>query len=216
MARRRSSEGLWDFSKEEGGRGKRYKEGDYLVRVLKKAKSGVSENKGTPYLEFFFKFLDGKYKGEVFSQRFYKSNRALWLMRSFIEACGETVPASAKDDRKIASLVIGNDVIVTISDNKNPDDNTVRSQISDVIDPEEFEDDEEEDEDDDELDIDDDEEDEDEEEEDEEDEPSPRRGRKSKASSPKGRGKRRKPADDDEEEEDEEDEDLEELDLEGL
>jgi hypothetical protein len=215
----------WDFSKEEAGAGggKRYKEGDYLVRVLKKVKAGTSEEKGTPYIEFNFKFLDGKYKGETFSQRFYNSPKALWLMRSFIEAVGGTIPKRASDPRKIAAIVVGNDVIVTLTDNTNPNDNRTRSQVSDVMDPEEFEDEEEDDDeledDDDEIEEDDDEEEEDEDdEEDEEEEERPRRRRKASSRSAKSSKsrKRRSSSDDDEDDDEEEDDDLDELNLEGL
>lgn len=217
--------GRWDFSKEEGGGGKRYREGDYLVKCLK-AKPGVSEEKQTPYIEFTFKFLDGKYKGDTFTQRLYNSPKALWITRSFIEAVGEGVPDKAGDWKAIARLVLQKEVIVTITDNEH--DGRIRSQVSDFLDPEEFDedddlddddlDDDEDDvdEDDDDLDEEDEEdeiEDDDEDEDEEDEKPAPRRrARKASSRKPakKSSGRKRKPADDDE------DDDLEDIDLDDI
>lgn len=141
----------WDFSKEEGGgAGKRYREGDYLVQVIK-VKPVTSEEKGTPGIEVTFKFLEGKYKGETFTDRLWNTPKSLWRMRSLIEAVGEGVPAKAADWKVIGKLVIKKEVVVTLSDDEY--DGRIRSRVSDFLDPEDVDPDED---DDDDLDDDDD------------------------------------------------------------
>lgn len=209
----------WDFSKEEGGGGgKRYREGDYLVQVVK-VKPITAEEKGTPGLEVTFRFLDGKHKGDTFTDRLWNTPKSLWRTRSLIEAVGEDVPAKAGDWKIIARLVLKKEVVVTLGDDEY--DGRIRSRVTDFLDPEEFDDDEDdndlddEDEDDDDLDDEDDEEDEDEEElddEDEEDEePAPKRRRRSSSSKtkPKSGSRKRKAKDED-------DDDLDDLDLDDL
>lgn len=209
----------WDFSKEEGGgAGKRYREGDYLVQVVK-VKPITSEDKGTPGLEVTFKFLDGKHKGETFTDRLWNTPKSLWRMRSLIEAVGEDVPAKAGDWKVIARLVLKKEVVVTLGDDEY--DGRVRSRVTDFLDPEEFDDDADddedddldEDEDDDDLD-DEDEDDEDDEDEDddddEEEEPAPKRRRRSSSKTKSTTTKRKRKAKDDE------DDDLDDLDLDDL
>lgn len=88
-----------DFSDTESRKGekrkgrKKFKEGEYRVKVKGEPTRGKSPEKKTPFIEFTFEFVDGEYKGQSISDRFYLSSGALWRLRNVIEAMGMKVPS---------------------------------------------------------------------------------------------------------------------------
>lgn len=174
---------------------KRYKEGDYGVKVVK-AVTGKSKVQKTPQVEVTFQFLDGKYKGDKIVDQFYLSENSLWRLRNLIEGMGLKVPSKKiKIDIK---KWIGKKLAITIEDDEWENDEgktRVKSRVTDTFLLSELEAIEEEDV---ELEDDDDEDDEDEDDEDEEEEDEDE-------------------DDEDEEDEDEDDDDeIEDLDLDEL
>lgn len=149
-----------DFTKDESEGRKRFKEGDYVVKVLA-VKMGHSEQKGTPYAEFTLAFTEGKYKGEKVKDRCYITDKALWRIRAVFAAAGTEIP---KKKMKIDFKdLIGKKLGITISDEEYEDNSgksRTSSRVTDYLDPDDMSD-EDEDEDTDDEDDDDEEEDDD-------------------------------------------------------
>lgn len=141
-----------DFTKDESEGRKRFKEGDYLVKVLA-VKMGHSEQKGTPFAEFTLVFREGKYKGEKIKDRCYITDKALWRIRAVFAAAGTEIP---KKKMKIDFKdLIGDTLGITISDEEYEDNkgkSRTSSRVTDYLDPDDMgdDDDDEDDEDDDE------------------------------------------------------------------
>jgi hypothetical protein len=138
-----------DFSKDQSEGRKRFKEGDYLVKVLA-VKMGHSEQKGTPMAEFTFVFKEGKYKGEKIKDRCYITDKALWRIRALFAAAGTEIPKKRmKIDFKD---LIGETLGITIGDDEYKDEKTGKSRtssrVTDFLDPDDMSDDDEDDEDD--------------------------------------------------------------------
>lgn len=222
---------LVDFSKEEQseGAGAHYKPGTYKVRIVA-AKTGISENKSTPYLELTMAFKEGTYakRKKKIKERLYNTPKAMRRFRLLLQAVDLSVPAKL-NLTKIAPKLKGKELYVEIDDEparEGYEDRGPRSRVAfegfiseedydpDVDEDEEDDEDlEEEDEEDEEEDEDEDED--DEEDEDEEEEPPARKRRakaKAKSSSKKSSSKKRKAKSKD----DDDDEDLDDLDLDEM
>lgn len=119
-----------DFTKDEseGGR-RRFPEGDYHVKYTG-YKTGRSKEKDTPYVRVMFKILDGKYKSETVSDFLYLSDKALWRIRSFLEALGVAVPKK-KVNINFAKYV-GKELGITLVDDEY--EGRVRSRVGDYLD----------------------------------------------------------------------------------
>lgn len=138
-----------DFTKDtsDGGR-RRFKEGDYKVKIVKTS-TGKSSQKGTPFVQLDLEFIEDKYKGEKISDRCYITDKALWRIRSVYEALGKTVPK-----RKVTldfSKLVGGVLAITVGDDSYDKDGKTKviSRVTDYLDPDDIseEDDEDEDED---------------------------------------------------------------------
>ena len=223
MASKTVEDFIVDFSKEEegGGGGAHFKPATYLMRIAG-AKTGVSENKNTPYLEVIFVFKEGQYAKakKKLEERLYITPKAIRRFRILLQAVDVKVPAKLNVVKLIPKLK-GKELYVQIEDKPPQEEGgRVRSQAAfegfinvEDYDPDdedvEDEDLEEEDEDlEDDDDLEDEDEDEDDEEE-EEEEPAPRRRKKAPAKKPASK-KRKRPEPEEEEDEDEDDEDDEE------
>lgn len=181
--------------------GKHFKPGDYLVRVKGVPGTGKSPEKKTPYVEFVYEFVGGKYKGNTISDRCYLSPGALWRLRNALEAMGVKVPSKrTKLDLKKCK---GKELGITIDDDER-DDDKVYSEVVDTFKKELVEESDDEDEDEDEDDLDDDDEDEDEDDEDEDEDEDEEDDEDDEDE------------DEDDDDEEEEDDDLEELELDDL
>lgn len=182
-----------DFKKEEqGGGGIRVKPGQYKVKILK-AKPIVSEEKGTPGLEIFFVFTEGKYKGKRMRDRLWASPKAYGRFRTLLEACGKRVPQRV-NLLKIARAIIGCELVIDVDDEQPREGYGRRSRVTfeGFISIDDYEDEDEEDEDlDEEEDEDEDLEDEEEEDEEEEESEPPKRKRR-RATSKTGSKRRRR------------------------
>lgn len=161
-----------DFTKDEseGGR-RRFPEGDYHVKYVG-FKTGRSKEKDTPYVRVSLQIVEGKYKGEKVSDFLYLSDKALWRIRSFLEALGVSVPKKKVNIN--FKKYIGKELAVTLTDDEY--NGRISSRVTDFLDLDTFrgadEDDEDyddEDEDTDDEDTDDEDEEDDDEDEDEED-----------------------------------------------
>jgi hypothetical protein len=161
-----------DFSQmeESEGGGKRYKEGDYVGKILS-AKRDVSSEKGSPCIKIVLQFLDGRYKGKKITERLWLSNKALPRIADLLEILGVKVPK-----REVGiplKKLVGKEIGFSLEDEEY--DDKMRSRVSwDFLDPDDVREDDDEDEDDDdddELDLDDeDEDDEDDDDDDDDDE----------------------------------------------
>ncbi len=170
-----------DLSKvKTGGGGKRLRvpEGDYKVKIIG-VKKGVSEQKQTPFVQLDMEILEPKkYKGKKFNDRLYMTPKALWRVRSVLEAMGVSIPK--KKMKIVWKSYIGNTLGVTFEDdiyeNEDTGKSIVSSRVSDFVDletlgdPEEEEDDEDTDDEDDEEEEDDDEDEDEDDDDDDEDE----------------------------------------------
>jgi hypothetical protein len=95
MARSKRTEVKIAWDKEEAGGGRfRFKEADYHVRIAK-AEYGRSKERDTPYIEFTFKFKDGRYKGEKITESLYLTAKSLRRLRTLCEVVGIKVPKKA-------------------------------------------------------------------------------------------------------------------------
>lgn len=160
-------------------------EGEWLARV-KKAEMGEVQGSGDDCIKAQFEVIQGSAKGNTVFETFSLSEKALWKLKSFLEAIG--MKASGKLTIDLDKLAGKTCVIDVIHDEYN---GTKRAKISSYMKP--TDDSEGEDEDDEDIDEDDEEEDE-----------TPKKSKKT--SKPSKKSKKPEPEDEDDEEEDEEDE----------
>lgn len=168
-------------------------EGEWLAK-LKKADMGEVQGSGDDCIKAQFEVIKGSAKGNTVFETFSLTEKALWKLKSFLDAAG--MKSNGKltlDLDKMEGKVC---IIDVIHDEYN---GQKRAKISSYIKPGEDEDDEE---------IDDEDDDIDEDEDDEEEEAPKKKGKKaaSKSSPAKKSKKRPEPEDEDEDEDEEEDE----------
>lgn len=162
-------------------------EGEWLAR-LKKIEIGEVQGSGDDALKAQFEVIKGSAKGNTVFETFSLSERALWKLKSFLDAIG------MKSDGKLNLDLDKLEGKICIIDVNHEDYNgSKRAKISAYIKPSDDPDD---DEDDDEEDI-----------EDEEEEEDEKPVKKSKKAPVKSSKKKPDPDDDEEEDEDDEDED---------
>ena len=165
-------------------------EGEWLAR-LKKIEIGEVQGSGDDALKAQFEVIKGSAKGNTVFETFSLSERALWKLKSFLDAIG------MKSDGKLNLDLDKLEGKICIIDVNHEDYNgSKRAKISAYIKPS---DDPDEDEDDDEEDI--------EDEEEEEDEKPVKKSKKAPAKSSKKKPDPDEDEDEKEDEEDEEDED---------
>ena len=174
-------------------------EGEWLAQ-LKKAEMGEVQGSGDDCIKAQFEVIKGSAKGNTVFETFSLTEKALWKLKSFLDAVG--MKSNGKltlDLDKMEGKVC---IIDVIHDEYN---GQKRAKISSYIKPDE-DDDEDEDIDDEDEDIDEDDE------EDEEEEAPKKKGKKaaSKSAPVKKSKKRPEPEEDDEDEDEDEDEDDEE------
>lgn len=164
----------------------RCSEGEHLAKV-KKVEMGTVQGSGDDCIKAVFEVLKGSDKGCQVFETFSLSEKALWKLKSFLQAIG--IKADGKLTLDLDKLEGKICVIDVIHEEYN---GQKRAKISSYL--KESSDDEDEDED-------------DEEEEDDEDEDEEEEAPKSKKSAPAKKGKKQpEPEDDDEDDEDEEEE----------
>lgn len=164
----------------------RCSEGEHLAKV-KKVEMGTVQGSGDDCIKAVFEVLKGADKGCQVFETFSLSEKALWKLKSFLQAIG--IKADGKLTLDLDKLEGKICVIDVIHEEYN---GQKRAKISSYL--KESSDDEDEDED-------------DEEEEDDEDEDEEEEAPKSKKSAPAKKGKKQpEPEDDDEDDEDEEEE----------
>lgn len=199
-------------------------EGEWLAR-LKKAEMGEVQGSGDDFIKAQFEVIKGSAKGNTVFETFSLTEKALWKLKSFLDAVG--MKSNGKltlDLDKMEGKVC---IIDVIHDEYN---GQKRAKISSYIKPGEDEDDEDEDDDDEDDDIDEEEEapkkkgkkaasksapakkskkhpepeeeDEDDDDDEEEDEPAPAKSKKGKKAAPAKSKKKAKDEDDDEDDED--------------
>jgi hypothetical protein len=158
------------MSQEVKGQGRvRIPEGDYKMKV-KSVKQATSE-KGNPMLVWTFELIDHKKAGATFRDYAPLTPKALWKLRSILEAMGAKVPD--KDFNLTLKKYLGKELGVTVIDEEY--ENKMYSRIDDYMDLEtlagnDVDDDEDEDDEDDETEDSEDTDDEDDEDEDTDDE----------------------------------------------
>lgn len=166
-------------------------EGEWLAR-LKKAEMGEVQGSGDDCIKAQFEVIKGSAKGNTVFETFSLTEKALWKLKSFLDAVG--MKSNGKltlDLDKMEGKVC---IIDVIHDEYN---GQKRAKISSYIKPGEDEDDEDEDDDDEDDDI------------DEEEEAPKRKGKKaaSKSAPAKKSKKRPEPEEEDEDDDDDEEED---------
>lgn len=171
-------------------------EGEWLAQ-LKKAEMGEVQGSGDDCIKAQFEVIKGSAKGNTVFETFSLTEKALWKLKSFLDAVG--MKSNGKltlDLDKMEGKVC---IIDVIHDEYN---GQKRAKISSYIKPGEDEDDEDED-------IDDEDEDIDEDEEEDEEEAPKKKGKKaaSKSAPAKKSKKRPEPEEDDEDEDEDDDED---------
>lgn len=172
-------------------------EGEWLAQ-LKKAEMGEVQGSGDDCIKAQFEVIKGSAKGNTVFETFSLTEKALWKLKSFLDAAG--MKSNGKLTLDLDKLEGKVCIIDVIHDEYN---GQKRAKISSYIKPGEADDDEDEDIDDEEEDIDEDEE------EDEEEEAPKKKGKKaaSKAAPAKKSKKRPEPEEDDEDEDEDDDED---------
>lgn len=169
-------------------------EGEWLAQ-LKKVEMGEVQGSGDDCLKAQFEVIKGSAKGNTVFETFSLTEKALWKLKSFLDAAG--MKSSGKltlDLDKMEGKVC---IIDVIHDEYN---GQKRAKIASYIKPGEDEDDEDEDEDDEDI----------EDEEDEEEDEAPKKSKKSPAKSAPAKKSKKRPEpeeDEDEDEDDDEDED---------
>lgn len=170
-------------------------EGEWLVQ-LKKAEMGEVQGSGDDCIKAQFEVIKGSAKGNTVFETFSLTEKALWKLKSFLDAVGmKSTGKLTLDLDKMEGKVC---IIDVIHDEYN---GQKRAKISAYIKPGEDEDDEDDD-------IDDDEDIDDEDDEDEEEEAPKKKGKKAapdKSASTK-KSKKPEPEDDEDDEDDDEDE----------
>lgn len=175
-------------------------EGEWLAQ-LKKAEMGEVQGSGDDCIKAQFEVIKGSAKGNTVFETFSLTEKALWKLKSFLDAVG--MKSNGKLTLDLDKLEGKVCIIDVIHDEYN---GQKRAKISSYIKPGEDEDDEDEDIDDEDEDIDEDEE------EDEEEEVPKKKGKKaaSKSAPAKKSKKRPEPEEDDEDEDEDDNEDDEE------
>lgn len=166
-------------------------EGEWLAK-LTKIEMGEVQGSGDDCLKARFEVIKGSAKGNTVFETFALSEKALWKLKSFLEAIG--VKATGKISLDLDKLEGKICIIDVVHDEYN---GTKRAKISAYIKP--GDDSDEDDEDDEEDEVDEDEEDDDEEE-------PPKKSSKKSAPAKKSSKKKPEPEEDDDEDEDDEDE----------
>lgn len=164
-------------------------EGEWLAR-LKKAEMGEVQGSGDDCIKAQFEVIKGSAKGNTVFETFSLTEKALWKLKSFLDAAG--MKSSGKltlDLDKMEGKVC---IIDVIHDEYN---GQKRAKIASYIKPGEDEDDEDEDD----EDI--------EDEEDEEEDEAPKKSKKSPAKSAPAKKSKKRPEPEEDEDEDDEDED---------
>ena len=165
-------------------------EGEWLAK-LKKAEMGEVQGSGDDCIKAQFEVIKGSAKGNTVFETFSLTEKALWKLKSFLDAVGmKSTGKLTLDLDKMEGKVC---IIDVIHDEYN---GQKRAKISSYIKPGEDEDDEDED----------DEDIEDEEDEEEEDE-APKKSKKSTAKSAPAKKSKKRPEPEEDEDEDDEDED---------
>lgn len=165
-------------------------EGEWLAR-LKKAEMGEVQGSGDDCIKAQFEVIKGSAKGNTVFETFSLTEKALWKLKSFLDAVG--MKSNGKltlDLDKMEGKVC---IIDVIHDEYN---GQKRAKISSYIKPGEDEDDEDEDDDDEDDDID----------EDDEEEEAPKKGKKAASKSAPAKKSKKRPEPEDEDEDEEEDE----------
>lgn len=164
-------------------------EGEWLAR-LKKIEMGEVQGSGDDALKAQFEVVKGSAKGNTVFETFSLTEKALWKLKSFLDAIG------MKSDGKLTldlDKLEGKTCIIDVTHDEF--NGTKRAKIASYIKPGDEEDDEDEDD----EDI--------EEEEDDEEEEAPKKAKKaSKQTSSKKPKKRPEPEEDEDDDEDEDDE----------
>lgn len=166
-------------------------EGEWLAR-LKKAEMGEVQGSGDDCIKAQFEVIKGSAKGNTVFETFSLTEKALWKLKSFLDAVG--MKSNGKltlDLDKMEGKVC---IIDVIHDEYN---GQKRAKISSYIKPGEDEDDEDEDDDDEDDDID---------EDDEEEEAPKKKGKKAASKSAPAKKSKKRPEPEDEDEDEEEDE----------
>lgn len=164
-------------------------EGEWLAK-LKKVEMGEVQGSGDDCLKAQFEVIKGSAKGNTVFETFSLTEKALWKLKSFLDAAG--MKSSGKltlDLDKMEGKVC---IIDVIHDEYN---GQKRAKIASYIKPGEDEDDEDEDD----EDI--------EDEEDEEEDEAPKKSKKSPAKSAPAKKSKKRPEPEEDEDEDDEDED---------
>lgn len=165
-------------------------EGEWLAQ-LKKIEMGEVQGSGDDCLKAQFEVIKGSAKGNTVFETFSLTEKALWKLKSFLEAAGmKSTGKLTLDLDKMEGKVC---IIDVIHDEWN---GQKRAKIASYIKPEDDENDEDYDED-----IDNDEDDEDDEEE------APKKSKKSSAKSAPAKKSKKRPEPEEDEDEDEDDED---------
>lgn len=169
-------------------------EGEWLAQ-LKKAEMGEVQGSGDDCIKAQFEVIKGSAKGNTVFETFSLTEKALWKLKSFLDAVGmKSTGKLTLDLDKMEGKVC---IIDVIHDEYN---GQKRAKISAYIKPGEDEDDEDDD-------IDDDEDIDDEDDEDEEEEAPKKKGKKAPAKSASTKkSKKPEPEDDEDDEDDDEDE----------
>lgn len=166
-------------------------EGEWLAR-LKKADMGEVQGSGDDCIKAQFEVIKGSAKGNTVFETFSLTEKALWKLKSFLDAVG--MKSNGKltlDLDKMEGKVC---IIDVIHDEYN---GQKRAKISSYIKPGEDEDDEDEDDDDEDDDIDN----------DDEEEEAPQKSKKAASKSAPAKKSKKRPEPEDEDEDDDEEED---------
>jgi hypothetical protein len=136
-------------AKGSGGR-IRIPEGDYVAKIVKAEKTTAKES-GNTMIVWTLKILEGKYKGKEIRTRTVMTPKALFFLRSLLEALGKEVPEKASKIRY--QQYVGERIGITVEDNEY--NNKISSEVSDFLDPDMVGADEDDEDEDDDLDEDD-------------------------------------------------------------
>ena len=166
----------------------RCSEGEHVAKV-KKVEMGTVQGSGDDCIKAVFEVLKGSDKGCQVFETFSLSEKALWKLKSFLQAIG--IKADGKLTLDLDKLENKVCVIDVVHEEYN---GQKRAKISSYLKESADEDEEEEDED------------EEEDDEDEEEEEAPKSKKSTKKSAPAKKGKKQPEPEDDEDEDDDEDE----------
>jgi hypothetical protein len=154
-----------DFTQEESGGGGRVRvpEGDYKARVF--AVKPDTSKEGNPMLVWTFEGVSGKLKGKKLTDYTSLTPKALWKVRSILEALGVEAPSKSVFELP-TKKVLNKELGITLEDDEY--NGKISSKIQDYIDIDTLENNDSDDDDDDEEDLEDEETEDDEDEDDDE------------------------------------------------